>query len=199
YGVAQAKTAGRLVLRLADADVLPFEVTTFASTVATYADEVMKLADTERAKIEEKDRQLRDHTMELAADPTKTFVAPKAEPPAPHLEFAPLQNAVALLQRAAKDFDAASAKATPEQQAAVDHALMHFEQALTLEQGLPKRPWYRHFVYAPGYYTGYGVKTLPGVREAIEQHQWKDANDQIVLIAKVLDTYTAAVRQATPR
>ncbi len=199
YGVTQAETTGRLVLRLADADVLPFEVTTFANTVTTYEDEVIKLADTERAKIDEKDRQLRDHTMEDAADPTKPFFPPKAEEPAPHLEFAPLQNAVTLLQRAAKDFDSAAAKATPEQQAALDRALMHLEQSLTLDQGLPKRPWYRHFIYAPGYYTGYGVKTLPGVREAIEQHQWKEANDQIVLLAKVLDTYTAAVRAATPR
>jgi N-acetylated-alpha-linked acidic dipeptidase len=199
YGVAQAKTTGRLVLRLADADVLPFEITSFADTVSRYADEVMKLADSERTKIEERNRQLRDHTMEIASDPTKPFVAPKAEDAAPHLEFAPLQNAVTLLQRAAKDFDAAAAKATPEQQAALDRAMMHFEQSLTRDEGLPKRPWFRHFVYAPGYYTGYGVKTLPGVREAIEQHQWKDANDQIVILAKVLDTYTAAVRQATPR
>jgi N-acetylated-alpha-linked acidic dipeptidase len=199
YGIAQAKTAGRLVLRLANADVLPFEVTSLANTVSTYADEVMKLADTERGKIDERNRQLREHTLENAADPSKPFVAPKSEDAAPHLEFAPLQNAVTLLQRAAKDFDAAAAKATPEQQAALDHALMHLEQSLTRDEGLPKRPWYRHFVYAPGYYTGYGVKTLPGVREAIEQHQWKDANDQIVIVAKVLEGYAAAVRGATPR
>lgn len=198
YGVAQAKTAGRLVLRLANADVLPFEATSLANTVSTYADEVMKLADTERTKIDERNRQLREHTLENAADPTKVFVAPKSEDAAPHLEFAPLQNSVTLLQRAAKDFDAAAAKATPEQQAALDRTLMHLEQSLTRDEGLPKRPWYRHFVYAPGYYTGYGVKTLPGVREAIEQHQWKDANDQIVIVAKVLEGYAAAVRSATP-
>ncbi|HEY2093562.1 MAG TPA: transferrin receptor-like dimerization domain-containing protein [Thermoanaerobaculia bacterium] len=199
YGIAQAQTTGRLVLRLADADVLPLEVTSLASTISTYADEVMKLADSERAKIDEKDRELREHTMEIASDPTKPFYPPKAEDPAPHLEFAPLENSVTLLQRAAKDFDAAAVKATPEQQAALDRALMHLEQSLTLDQGLPRRPWYRHFVYAPGFYTGYGVKTLPGVREAIEQHQWKEANDQIIVLAKVLETYASAVRAATPR
>jgi N-acetylated-alpha-linked acidic dipeptidase len=199
YGIAQAKTTGRMMLRLANADVLPFEVTTFASTVNEYTDDVVKLADTERAKIDERNRQLRDHTMEIAADPTKPFVAPKAEDSAPVLEFAPLRNAVTLLQRAARDFDRAAAAAKPDQQASLDRALMHLEQSLMLTQGLPRRPWYRHSVYAPGYYTGYGVKTLPGVREAIEQHQWKEANQQIVIVANALENYASAVRSATPK
>jgi N-acetylated-alpha-linked acidic dipeptidase len=199
YGITQAKTTGRMMLRLANADVLPFEVTTFASTVGEYADEVIKLAEAERVKIEERNRQLRDRTMEIASDPTKPFVAPKMEDSAPVLEFAPLRNAVTLLQRAAHDFDHAAANAKPDQQAALDRALMHFEQSLMLTQGLPRRPWYRHSVYAPGYYTGYGVKTLPGVREAIEQHQWKEANEQIVVVANALENYASAVRNATPK
>ena len=104
YEVAQAKTAGRLVLRLANADVLPFEVTSFADTVTRYLDELTKLADTKRREIEERNRMVRDRVFEIAADPTKPFVSPKEEAAPPFLNFAPLQNAVAHLQKSAKDF-----------------------------------------------------------------------------------------------
>jgi N-acetylated-alpha-linked acidic dipeptidase len=196
YGVTEAKTCGRLVLRLANADVLPFEVTTLAKTVERYTDEVVKLADTMRADIEERDKQLRDNTMVLAADPTQPFHPPAAEGPVPFIEFAPLRNAVAKLQHSAAALDRAIASAPAAKQADLDHALMALESNLTRAEGLPMRPWFRHHVYAPGYYTGYGVKTLPGVREAIEQKKWSDANEQIVILAKVLDNYTAALDRA---
>ena len=196
YEVAQAKTAGRLVLRLANADVLPFEVTSFADTVTRYLDELTKLADTKRREIEERNRMVRDRVFEIAADPTKPFVSPKEEAAPPFLNFAPLQNAVAHLQKSAKDFDRAVAAASPDKQAALDRAMMHFEQSLTRTEGLPRRPWFRHQIYAPGFYTGYGVKTLPGVREAVEQKQWNEANEQIGIVAKVLEGYAAEVDRA---
>ena len=196
YGIAQAKTAGRLVLRLADADVLPFEITSFADTVTRYLDELTKLADSKRHEAEEHNRMVREHVFEIAADPTKPFVAPKEEPVPPYLNFAPLQNAVAHLQRSAREFDRVAAAARPEKEAALDQAMMHFEQALLHPEGLPRRPWYRHQIYAPGFYTGYGVKTVPGVREAIEQKQWKDANEQIAIAAKVLEGYASEVDRA---
>lgn len=199
YGIVTAKTAGRMTLRLANADVLPLQVKTFADTVGRYATEVVKLADDTRAKIEQSNRDRK--AMELAADPTKTFVAPKEEPPAPYVNFAPLQNAVAHLKRVAGDLDKASASAVEAdaaRQQSLDRALMHLEQAL-LGPGLPNRPWFRHQVYAPGFYTGYGVKTLPGVREAIEQKQWELANEQIATTAKVLDTYANEVEKAATK
>lgn len=180
YGITQAKTTGRMMLRLANADVLPFETSTLAETVARYLSDVKKLADTMRGESEEKNRQLRDRAMELAADPLKPFVAPKEDDAVPHLELAPLENAVARLQQSAREFDAKKRN---------DRTVMHLEQALTRDEGLPGRPWYRHHVYAPGFYTGYGVKTLPGVREAIEQRKWADANAQIVILAGVLNRY----------
>ncbi|MFL6247102.1 MAG: M28 family metallopeptidase [Thermoanaerobaculia bacterium] len=180
YGITQAKTTGRMLLRLANADVLPFETSTLAETVARYLTDVKKLADTMRGESEEKNRQLRDRAMELAADPLKPFVAPKEDDVVPHLEFAPLENAVARLQKSARDFDAKKRN---------DRTVMRLEQALTRDEGLPGRPWYHHHVYAPGFYTGYGVKTLPGVREAIEQRKWADANAQIVILAGVLNRY----------
>ena len=123
-------------------------------------------------------------------------MAPKAEPSAPYLNFAPLQNAVAHLKKSAQDFDRAAAAAPADRQAAFDRTLMHIEQSLLLPNGLPRRPWFRHQIYAPGFYTGYGVKTVPGVREAIEQKQWSDANAQIESVSKVIEGYAAEVEKA---
>jgi len=183
YGVAQAKTTGRMMLRMANADSLPFEASTLAATVGGYYDEVAKLADTMRADAEERNRQLRDKTMELAADPTKPFNVPGAEEPVPHLELAVLRNAVERLKVSAAKFDAAGSRD--------DRVMMSLERALTRDEGLPNRPWYRHHVYAPGLYTGYGVKTFPAVREAIELKKWDEANREIVVLAKVIDGYAA--------
>jgi N-acetylated-alpha-linked acidic dipeptidase len=196
YGEVEAKTTGRLVLRLANADVLPFEVTTLAKTVERYTDEVVRLADTMRADIEERNKQIRDNTLVLAADPTKTFNPPAAEEPVPFVEFAPLRNAVARLQRSAAALDRAITSAPASKQADIDHALMHLELALTRPEGLPKRPWFMHQIYAPGLYTGYGVKTLPAIREAIEQKRWSEANQQVVIVARVLDEYSNALDRA---
>ena len=202
YGIAQAETTGRLVLRLANADVLPLEFTTFADTLSRYVEELTKLAQTTRTEIEERNRLIRERAYEIAADPTKTYVSPKPETPAPYLNFAPLQNAVARLQQSAREYDRAAtsipsdAPNAASRETALDHALMHIEQALTTSQGLPRRPWFRHEIYAPGFYTGYGVKTVPGVREAIEQKQWNEANQQIEVVAGVINNYAAEVDRA---
>ena len=202
YEVAQAETTGRLVLRLASADVLPIEFTTFADTLSRYLEELTKLSQNARSENEERNRLIREHAYEIAADPTKTYVPPKPEPPVPFLNFAPLQNAISKLQRSAHDYDRAAASLPSDapnasvREAALDQALMHIEQALTLPEGLPRRPWFRHQIYAPGFYTGYGVKTIPGVREAIEQKQWNEANQQIEVVAKVIESYAAQVDRA---
>jgi N-acetylated-alpha-linked acidic dipeptidase len=190
YGIVQAKTTGRMMLRLASADTLPFETVTLAETIGRYADEVQKLATNMRRETEDHNRMLRDRTQEIASDPNRPFVTPAAKDAVPHLEFAPLQNAVARLTKAAKAFDGSTA---PNR----DRVLMRLERALTREAGLPNRPWYKHHIYAPGFYTGYGVKTLPGVREAIEQRRWREANEQIVIVAKVLEGYAAELEKAT--
>jgi len=202
YGVALAKVGGRTVLRLAEANVVPFEFTAFADTLARYVKDVSKLADDMREKTEEDNRLARDNTLVLAADPRERFVAPKAKEAVPFVNFAPLQNALARVQESARAFDRARAaraeEALPaETQKAVDQVLMHAEQALTRPEGLPIRPWFRHQVYAPGFYTGYGVKTLPGVREALEQRDWKAAEEQAVLAARTLEGFAAQIDRAT--
>jgi N-acetylated-alpha-linked acidic dipeptidase len=201
YGVALAQTAGRIVLRLADADVVPFEFTAFADTVSRYAKEVSRLADELREQTDELNRQVRDRTVELAADPKEPFVAPTPRPPVPFVNFAPLQNAVARVERSAREFDRvwsrAAASLGVDKQKALDDILMRSERALTRAQGLPGRPWFRHQVYAPGFYTGYGVKTLPGVREALEQRDWKLADTQVEIVARTLEGFAETIDRAT--
>ncbi len=194
YGVTQAQTAGRIVLRLADAEVVPFDFEDFTETIALYVQEVMKLADDMRDETDELNRKIRDKTFDVSADPTETWITPKAENPVPYIDFSPLQNALALLKRSTslycdawKTTVAAGGALTAEKARSLDRLFMDFERSLTTKQGLPGRPWYVHQIYAPGRYTGYGVKTLPGVREAIETKNWKEAGEQIVIAAGTLE------------
>jgi N-acetylated-alpha-linked acidic dipeptidase len=118
----------------------------------------------------------------------------------PFLSFAALQNAAARLEESARALrDARAATRTPlppERAAAIDRVLMGAERALTRPEGLPRRPWYRHQVYAPGFYTGYGVKTLPGVREALEQRQFREAEEQVGEAARALERLAAELDRA---
>jgi N-acetylated-alpha-linked acidic dipeptidase len=200
YGQAMAETGGRAVLRLANADVLPYEFTNLAETVGTYVKEVEKLADTLRQQTEETNREIEEGQLVAAADPTETYVPPPAREPVPHLNFAPLENALAALQKSAREYDRAANGDKPLSEATqkeLDTALMGVEQAFLRPEGLPRRPWFRHQVYAPGFYTGYGVKTLPAVREALEQRNWQEASEQVTIVAKALEAGAAAIDKAT--
>jgi len=204
YGVALAKVGGRTVLRLANADVLPFSFSPFSETVGIYVKEVTKLADDMRKETEARNSRISDRVFELAADPRQTWITPKPQATVPHLNFAPLHNALARLDASGKSYDSALVSAvaagrlpSPAKAKALDEILIRTERAMTREQGLPRRGWFRHHIYAPGYYTGYGVKTLPGVREAIEQRDWKQATEQIVIAAGVLEKVAGEIDRAT--
>lgn len=204
YGIALAQTAGRTVLRLANADVLPFEFTNFAETIAKYVKEVSKLTDEMRQETEEKNRRIKEKTFEAVADPTQTYVVPKSDSPVPYLNFAPLQNALASLQRSAQDYeramkeiDTSKYQLSEAKKQSLDDILMKTERALTRSEGLPRRPWFVHQIYAPGLYTGYAVKTLPAVREAIEQRNWAEANEQVEIVAKVIERFSKEIDRAT--
>lgn len=203
YGVASAKVAGRAVLRLAQAEVLPFDYAPLSAAIGKYVEEVTKLADDLREETAERNRRIDDRTFELYDDPTATWVVPAKRDPVPHLNLAPLRNAAARLDKSvaawqkARDDRATSGPAlTPAERQALDAVLMASERALTRREGLPGRPWYRHQVYAPGAYTGYGVKTLPAVREAIELRRWQEAEEQAVVVAAVLDGFAREVDRA---
>ncbi|HUP64424.1 MAG TPA: M28 family metallopeptidase [Thermoanaerobaculia bacterium] len=203
YGIALARVAGRLALRFAEADILPFRFTNFATTVEEYVGEVEKLTDTMRKETEERNWKIREGIFEAAADPTKPFIALVPKDPVPHLELAVLRNAAGRVKESAARYDAAAQKSlaegtlTSSQRGRLNQLLAGAERMLTNEAGLPGRPWFKHQVYAPGFYTGYGVKTLPGVREAIEQREWSQAEEQAKVIAAVLDRFASHLDQAT--
>ena len=204
YGAALVQTAGRLVLRLAGADTLPFDYAASSDAIAVYAREVIKLADDLREETERQNRLVREGRYDAASDPREPESAPPLRPPVPHLNFAPLQNAVDRLQRSTRENGDArqalqkSGKALPADAARnLDGILLKSERALTVPEGLPRRPWYRHAIYAPGFYTGYGVKTLPGIREAIEERKWDEAAAQIEAVAAALGRYASEIDRAT--
>ena len=203
YAAALAMTAGRTVLRFANADYLPLSVSNLTDTVARYITEVTKLSKDESDAIAEKNHNIDENTYDLVADPTKRFVTPQREPPATALNFTPLQNALTRLQQSTRNYDAALRDASTstrlksrETQQLLDSALRQIETALVDERGLPRRPWFKHMIYAPGFYTGYGAKTLPGIREAIEQHNWNEAAEQIAIVASTLERTAAQIDRA---
>jgi N-acetylated-alpha-linked acidic dipeptidase len=161
-----------------------------------YARELHKLADDKREHAHALTALLTARAFELASDPTRPLGPPATESDVPYLDFAPLDNAIERLKRSANAYDAAYERTAVKglalnagQSAELDQVLQGLEQALISDSGLPGRPWYRHLIYAPGMFTGYGVKTMPGVREAIEQRHWDDASQYIVLTARALDAY----------
>ncbi len=204
YARALAQTGGMVTLRLANADILPFEFTGAAESIVRYVKEIADLADAKRKEAEEWNRQVEENLAWAVADPRKPFVAPKPRTVPPHFDLAPLQNASDALLAAAgaysRAFGAAMAPGAPalapEKLVALNRAIAGFERSLTSDAGLPGRPWYRHFVYAPGAYTGYGVKTLPAVREALEERRWSDVNPAAEKTGAVIDQAAEQVRAA---
>ena len=201
YDTLLAKTAGRMVLRLGDADVPVQRAGPFADAVSEYLDDVKRLADQKRDEAEAQAALLRDRAFQLAADPTKTSGLPTVLDRVPHLEFAALEDAVDHLKRSAKAYDDAltknASKLAAPQIARLQSLMFDIDQTLAPEVGLPGRKWYRNLVYAPGRFTGYGVKTLPGVREAIEERRWSDANRYAKLTADALNAYSDRLDKAT--
>ncbi len=204
YGRALAQTAGTAEMRLAGADLLPFDFHGLADTLHRYVDEVEKLAKDKREEIVERNRQIDDGVFTALADPREKMVPPAKEPVPPFLNFAPLENGLAALERTVQAFQQSSAHAEANGGSALARAqlkdvndrLTLVERAFLSGDGLPNRPWFKHQLYAPGFYTGYGVKTLPAVRESIEQKQWKLADEEIVRVGKVLENAGEAIEGA---
>ncbi len=200
YDALLARTVGRLVLRVADAPLPQQRATDMADAVVAYVGEVKKLTQTERQAADAQAALLRDHVYQLAADPTHPSRPPAPLGPVPYLEFAALDNAAARLTQSARAYDSALARegaGLPAARLAQLQALMlTIDQTLAPEVGLPGRPWYKNLIYAPGRFTGYRAKTLPGVREAIEERRWADANRYAQLTAAALDAYSDRLDRA---
>jgi N-acetylated-alpha-linked acidic dipeptidase len=202
YGRALAQLAGATMIRLADADLLPFEFTNLADTVQTYVKELETLLKDRQDEVRERNKEIDEGVFTAIDDPRRPLAAPKVEQVPPALNVAPLENAANALTQAAARYHEAVVAAQPRIASnaatlrAVNARLMQAERQLVDEAGLPKRPWYRHLLYAPGYYTGYAVKTMPGVREAIEQKEYAEAETEIGRVAKALERETALLDSA---
>jgi N-acetylated-alpha-linked acidic dipeptidase len=197
YGRALAQLVGTAAIRLADADILPYEFAALADTVQTYVREVQALLKQRQDEISERNRQVTDGVYAAIIDPKRPKPVPSIEEVPPALNFAPLENAASALTRAANRYQKALAAARgrvvadPAQLQAINARLIQSERQFIDEQGLPRRAWYRHLLYAPGYYTGYGVKTLPGVREAIEDKRYGDVEREVLRVSDALKRETA--------
>ena len=202
YGRALAQTIGTAVMRLADAEVLPHDFTGLSDTVHRYTTEIEKLLRDKQDETRERNQEIGEGVFAATMDPHEKTVPPPAEPLPPFLSFAPLENGQAALATAAERYDKAFAKAQANGGAALARAnavnamLIEAERHLTDSKGLPRRPWFVHMIYAPGFYTGYGVKTIPGVREAIEEKKWDEANSEIVRVGRVLSDEAAHIDRA---
>ncbi|MEO6864760.1 MAG: M28 family metallopeptidase [Gemmatimonadaceae bacterium] len=200
YGRALAQTAGTAVMRLADADVIPYDFTDLAETVNGYVGELKTLRTGMASSAVEQNRELSDSGFILTNDPHHRLTAPREEALVPDLDFAPLDSASAALTRAAQRYQTAFTQAMDGPATAsfvkLNTDLLQSERLLLSSAGLSNRPWYKHLLYAPGFYTGYGVKTIPGVREAIEQKEWPLATSEIARVSNALNAEAALVDRA---
>jgi N-acetylated-alpha-linked acidic dipeptidase len=204
YGIAEAQTVGHVVLRMAQAPVLPLEFGDFASTVGDYLGQLRKLVEDKRKHATELARLLDQNAFTLSTDPTRALLPPAPEEAVPEVDFAPLESAVAQLRRSARAYDEAytrlntgELKLGVAQRRQLNRLLQGMEQKLTDPRGLPGRAWFKHFIYAPGVLTGYGVKTLPAVREAVEGARWDEASQYVLITAQVLSAYCRQLDEAT--
>src|SRR5215472_9706780 len=204
YGRALAQTAGTAIMRLADADVLPFEFTDQADTIKSYIKELQKLLKTEQDDIKERNLELEEGVFSAVSDPQKQTQPPARTPVPPFINFAPLENGAEDMSRAAQRYDSAAQKAFgaggPKLTAAALHdlneKLYKTERLFLSEKGLPGRPWFKHQIYAPGAYTGYAVKTIPAVREALEQFKWTEAEEGVTTVGEILKREAAQINDA---
>ena len=207
YGKALSQTGGTAMMRLADADLLPFEFMDFADDVQTYVKGVKKFAADQHDEVIERNREIEEGAYTAAADPKKTYVPPAKEEVPPHINFAPLDNAVEKLNRSAEEYQkalnavaanggAALAKASLKE---INEMLIQSEHKLTTPEGLPGRFWYKHELYAPGAYTGYAAKAIPAVREGLELKKWKQAEESAARVARVLESEAAQISQAAAK
>jgi len=203
YGRALAQTGGTTVMRLADADLLPYQYTGMADTIGRYVSELEKLLKQKQEEAKERDLELKEGVFSAVADPRKISVPPPKEVVPPYMNFAPLQNAVESLKKSAERYEAAASKAqsegapaiSPQTLESINTNLLRIQQSFLSEKGLPERPWFKNQVYAPGAYTGYGAKPLAAVREYMDEKQWTRADSQVPNVAKTLEDGAAAINK----
>jgi N-acetylated-alpha-linked acidic dipeptidase len=201
YGKALAQTVGLAVLRLADASLLPFDFTALADATQEYLADLTKLLQRRQEEVSERNRLIDEGVFQAILDPRRPTVAPPKEEVPPHLNFAPLENAVEALKRSADRYAKARAAVEGRELPAdvlsrVNALLIRSERVLLSPEGLLRRPWFKHLLYAPGVYAGYGAKTMPGAREAIDLKRYSEADGEIARIARALQDESALADEA---
>jgi N-acetylated-alpha-linked acidic dipeptidase len=207
YGRTLSQFNGSIIMRLADADLLPFDFSDFADTVQTYVKGLQTFSTKMRDDIRERNLEIEEGVFTATADPKKAYFPPKKEDLPPYLDFSPLQNSADALSRSASEYQKALTAAdanggsalTSASIAEVNGLLIQSERKLTTPEGLPGRFWYKHQIYAPGVYTGYESKAIPAVREAIEQKKWKQAEQAMARAAAVLQDEATLVSSAAAK
>jgi len=199
YGLTLSQTAGRAVLRLANADVLPFNFSNLQVKIAAYVKEVSALAKQIRENAQAQNKLIASGLYQLADDPKEKLKSPLALVELPEINLSALNIAVDSLKEASLKLNLAiAAKLSVNSNfSKLNISLFQAEKELLSEAGLPGRPWYKHTIYAPGFYTGYGVKTLPGVREAIEQYNQKEVEEQVLVLTTAISKLSQYLNQTT--
>jgi N-acetylated-alpha-linked acidic dipeptidase len=203
YGRVLAQTAGTTMMRLADADLLPYDYTPQAEAISKYETELEKLLKEKQDEFTERNLELQEGVFTATSDPHKTYVPPPAETVPPFMNFAPMKNSIELLKKSADEYSKALAKfkssgATISQQslATVNADLLGISRLFLNEKGLPERPWFKNQIYAPGAYTGYGAKPVAAVREYMDEKKWQEADAQIPMVAHVIENIAGGISKA---
>ena len=204
YERAESQLMGMAVMRLADAELIPFDFAGFADAVKKYLSNVQELLETNQSEIKERNSEIEDGVFNAISDPTKPLAPPPPAKVPPHFNFSPLQNALDALSDSASKLSTAWEKCQsngwnvpPATIARINQLMMQSGPALTDPAGLPHRPWFKNMIYAPGAYTGYEAKPLPGVLEAMDRKDWPEAESQIPREADALQRETKIVDQIT--
>lgn len=203
YGRALAQSGGTALLRLADAEVIPFEYNGQAETIGRFVKELEKQLKDKQDEITERNLELKEGVFSATSDPHKTYVPPPAKEVPPYMNFAPLKNGVEAIKNSAERYEAAFARwqasgksISPQDAATLNADLIQIQRTFLTDKGLPERPWFRNQVYAPGAYTGYGAKPIAAVREYMDEEKWKDADAQVPMVGEVLENVAAAIDKA---
>ena len=202
YGTTLAKVNGRLVLRLSESDILPFRFTNMVDNIATFIESNKKLAENVTKKTDERNNLLDLKAFTIAGDPKKTYLPPQRLDEVPSFDFSSLDAAFSRLKASAWNYERnlsnlKKGSLSVKKKAEINNILKNVDQAMVSEGGLPRRDWFKNMIYAPGFYTGYGVKTLPGIREGLEQRNWNEVDTYIQEVAKTLDRVASKINSAS--
>ena len=189
---------------MADADLLPFDYTPQADAIAKYESDLEKLLKDKQEEITERNTEIQEGAFTATTDPHKTFVPPPVETVPPYMNFAPLKNSIETLKKSAERYSKALAKfrstnndaVSPSSLQTVNADLLAISRLFLNDKGLPERPWFKNQIYAPGAYTGYGAKPVAAVREFMDEKKWKEADEQIPMVADVIDHVSAGIERA---